>query len=35
MINKNSPIPLYYQLKKKIEDTIKSGKLKPGDAIPT
>jgi len=35
MINKNSPIPLYYQLKKKIEDIIKSGKLKPGDAIPT
>lgn len=35
MINKNSPIPLYYQLKKKIENIIKSGKLKPGDAIPT
>lgn len=35
MINKNSPIPLYYQLKQQIKDIIKSGKLKPGDVIPT
>lgn len=34
-INKNVPVPLYYQLIQILMDDIKSGKLKPGDAIPT
>lgn len=34
-INKNTPVPMYYQLKKIILDMIKSGNLKPGDMIPT
>ena len=28
-IDKNVPVPMYYQLKKIIQDMIKSGKLKP------
>lgn len=35
MIDKKSPIPVYYQLKNLIEKDIKSGKLKPGDPIKT
>jgi len=35
MLDKKSPIPVYYQLKKIIEKDIKSGKLKPGDPIKT
>lgn len=34
MINKNSPIPLYYQLQELIKDLIEKGELKPGDTIP-
>jgi len=34
-IDKNTPIPMYYQLKKIILDMIKDGRLKPGDMIPT
>ena len=34
-IDKNVPVPMYYQLKKIIQDMIKSGKLKPGDMLPT
>jgi len=35
MINRNSPIPLYYQLIQKIKDQIESGVYEPGDTIPT
>lgn len=35
MLDKKSPIPVYYQLKTIIEKDIKSGKLKPGDPIKT
>lgn len=35
MINRNSPIPLYYQLMQEIKNQIDSGELEPGDAIPT
>jgi GntR family transcriptional regulator len=35
MINRNSPIPLYYQLIQEIKDQIKSGVYAPGDTIPT
>jgi len=35
MIDKKSPIPVYYQLKNLIEKDIKSGVLKPGDSIKT
>ena len=35
MINRNSPIPLYHQLMQEIKDQIDSGRLEPGDAIPT
>lgn len=35
MLDKKSPIPVYYQLKSLIENDIKSGKLKPGDPIKT
>ncbi|WP_066055069.1 GntR family transcriptional regulator [Robertmurraya korlensis] len=34
MINKNSPIPIYYQLEELIKDQIEKGDLKPGDALP-
>ncbi|WP_040204399.1 GntR family transcriptional regulator [Neobacillus jeddahensis] len=34
MINKNSPIPLYYQLEEHIKELIEEGVLKPGDALP-
>jgi GntR family transcriptional regulator len=33
-VNKNSPIPLYYQLKDIISDLIEDEELKPGDPIP-
>jgi len=35
MINRNIPIPLYYQLIQEIKGEIESGVLQPGDAIPT
>lgn len=34
MINKNSPIPLYYQLEEFIKELIEKGELRPGDALP-
>lgn len=34
-IERDNPVPLYYQLKKIIKDSIANGSLKPGDAIPT
>lgn len=34
-IDSNSPIPLYYQLKRLLEEKIHTGELKPGDRIPT
>lgn len=34
MINKNSPIPIYYQLEEHIRDLIDKGELKPGDSLP-
>lgn len=34
-IDKSTPIPMYYQLKKIILDMINDGRLKPGDMIPT
>lgn len=34
-INKSTPIPLYFQLKEIILETIKEGSLKPGDLLPT
>jgi len=34
-IDKNLPIPIYYQLKKFIIEKIEKGELKPGDRIPT
>jgi GntR family transcriptional regulator len=34
MINKKSPIPLYYQLEEHIKELIEEGELKPGDALP-
>lgn len=34
-IDKNIPVPMYYQLKKIIQDMIKDGRLKAGDMIPT
>jgi len=34
MINKNSPIPLYYQLEEHIKGLIENGELSPGDALP-
>ncbi|MCD7035353.1 GntR family transcriptional regulator [Metabacillus sp. GX 13764] len=35
MINKESPIPIYYQLQEHIKDLIEKGELQPGDAITT
>lgn len=34
-IDKNSVIPIYYQLYKLIEDQIRRGELKPGESLPT
>lgn len=34
MINKNSPIPIYYQLEEHIKELIEKGELLPGDALP-
>ncbi|MFZ7944888.1 MULTISPECIES: GntR family transcriptional regulator [Bacillaceae] len=34
MLNKNSPIPLYYQLEEHIKGLIEKGELMPGDALP-
>ena len=35
MLNKNTPIPLYYQLKEIIREQIDIGELKPGDILPS
>jgi GntR family transcriptional regulator len=35
MIDRNSPMPLYYQLKRLLLAKIDSGELKPGDIFPT
>lgn len=35
MINKNSPIPIYYQLEELIKDSIEKGELRPGDSLPS
>lgn len=35
ILNKKHPIPLYYQLVEHIRDEIQSGKLKPGDQLPS
>lgn len=35
MIDKNSPLPLYYQLEEQIKQTIESEELVPGDALPS
>jgi len=34
MLDKNSPIPLYYQLVETIRDRITAGELKPGEQLP-
>ncbi|MEH7504488.1 GntR family transcriptional regulator [Neobacillus drentensis] len=34
MINKNSPIPIYYQIEEYIKALIENGELRPGDALP-
>jgi GntR family transcriptional regulator len=34
MIDKNSPIPIYYQLEEHIKELIEKGELMPGDALP-
>jgi ABC-type glycerol-3-phosphate transport system substrate-binding protein/DNA-binding transcriptional regulator YhcF (GntR family) len=35
MVNRDSPIPLYYQLKVYFKDQMESGLLHPGDRLPT
>ncbi len=35
MLDRRSPIPLYYQLSQQLEDAIQNGTLKPGDRIDT
>jgi GntR family transcriptional regulator len=34
MINKNSPIPIYYQIEGNIKELIENGELRPGDSLP-
>jgi GntR family transcriptional regulator len=34
VLNKNSPIPLYYQLAELIKEQIRGGELRPGDQLP-
>ena len=35
MVNRDSPVPLYYQLKTYFKDQMESGLLHPGDRLPT
>lgn len=35
MVDKNSPLPLYYQLEEQIKKSIESEELRPGDALPS
>ncbi|HYN88690.1 MAG TPA: GntR family transcriptional regulator [Ardenticatenaceae bacterium] len=35
VVDKSSPIPLYYQIAEWIRELIKSGRLKPGDQLPS
>lgn len=35
MINKNSPLPIYYQIEEHIKDLIDRKQLKPGDCLPS
>lgn len=35
MIDKNSPIPIYYQIEEAIKALIEKGNLEPGDALPS
>ncbi|WP_077624751.1 GntR family transcriptional regulator [Sediminibacillus massiliensis] len=35
MIDKNSPLPIYYQLEEEIKQLIKSEQLKPGELLPS
>ena len=35
MINKQSPIPLYFQIEEDIREVIEKGKLKPGEGLPS
>jgi GntR family transcriptional regulator len=35
VIDKNSPLPLYYQLEEQIKKTIESEELRPGDTLPS
>ncbi|MFP3359424.1 GntR family transcriptional regulator, partial [Planococcus sp. SIMBA_143] len=35
MVNKNSPLPLYYQLDEHFKQLIQSEELNPGDALPS
>lgn len=35
MINKQSPVPIYYQIEEQIKQLIETGEYKPGDMIPS
>ncbi|MCD8510416.1 MAG: GntR family transcriptional regulator [Bacillus sp. (in: Bacteria)] len=35
MLDKNSPLPIYYQLEEEIRRSIQSGEFKPGDLLPS
>ncbi|MFN4294134.1 MAG: GntR family transcriptional regulator [Thermoflexales bacterium] len=35
VIDRNSPVPLYYQLKQQMLEKIEKGEWKPGDSVPT
>jgi GntR family transcriptional regulator len=35
MINKNTPIPIYYQLQEQLRNKIEAGELKPGTPLPS
>jgi GntR family transcriptional regulator len=35
LIDKNSPLPIYYQIEEYIKDRIVKGELKPGDVLPS
>lgn len=34
MINKSSPIPIYYQIEEYIKELIENGEIRPGDSLP-
>ncbi len=35
MIDKSSPLPIYYQIEEQLKNKLKNGELKPNDSLPS